>query len=87
MKKILRRLPWLILLGLILFAFIYAWPRVPIITEFAAKGMCSSVFIAGKDPERVMQEDLSFFPISLAKTEVNYGERSVTAKVFGMAWG
>ena len=85
MKKILRRLPWLILLGLILFAFIYAWPRVPIITEFAAKGMCSSVFITGKDPERVMQEDLSFFPISLAKTEVNYGERSVTAKVFGLA--
>jgi len=47
--------------------------------------MCSSVFLAGKDPSRVMAEDLSFFPISLAKSEVNYEERSVTSRVLGIA--
>ncbi len=85
MKKLLKRILLLILAGIIVFAVIYAWPRVPIITAFTAKGMCSSVFIAGKDPERVSAEDLSFFPISLARAEVDYQEKSVTARVFGLA--
>lgn len=85
MKKLLKRIIYVILLGIIVFAFIYAWPRVPIITAFTAKGMCSSVFIAGKDPERVSAEDLSFFPISLAKAKVNYEEKSVTAAILGLA--
>ncbi len=85
MKKLLKRLLYIILLGILAILFIYAWPRVPIITAFAAKGMCSSVFIADKDPERIYAEDLSFFPISLAKTSVDYEERSVTATVFGLA--
>ena len=85
MRKILKRLLYVILLGALLYGIIYAWPRVPIITAFAAKGMCSSVFLAGKDPERVSAEDLSFFPISLSKTRVNYEEKSVTSTVFGMA--
>lgn len=85
MKKILKRILIAILLGILLFVVIYAWPRVPIITAFTAKGMCSSVFLAGKDPARVHAEDLSFFPISLAKAKVNYEEKSVTATVFGLA--
>lgn len=47
--------------------------------------MCSSVFLADKTPERVSAEDLSFFPISLAKCKVNYADRSVTARVLGLA--
>ncbi|MCK4346811.1 MAG: serine hydrolase [Bacteroidales bacterium] len=85
MKKLLKRTLYVVLLGILVFAIVYAWPRVPIITVFTAKGMCSSVFIADKDPERVYTEDLSFFPISLAKAKVNYEERSVTATVFGIA--
>jgi len=63
----------------------FAWPRLPIITAFAAKGMCSSVFLADKSPDRVHAEDLSFFPISLAKCQVDYEEKSVTARVLGIA--
>jgi CubicO group peptidase (beta-lactamase class C family) len=85
MKKLLKRILYAILLGILVFVVIYAWPRAPIITAFAAKGMCSSVFIADKDPERVSAEDLSFFPISLAKTEIDYQEKSVSATVFGLA--
>lgn len=86
MKKVLKRILYVVLLGILVFAVVYAWPRVPIITAFAAKGMCSSVFLAGKDPDRVAAEDLSFFPISLAKAAVNYDEKSVSARVFGLAW-
>ena len=85
MKKLLKRILWLLLIALLAFATWFAWPRLPIITAFAAKGMCSSVFLAGKTPERVMAEDLSFSPISLAKCKIDYQEKSVTARVLGLA--
>jgi hypothetical protein len=85
MKKLIKRILWIFLLALIVFANWFAWPRLPIITAFAAKGMCSSVFLAGKTQERVEAEDLSFFPISLAKCSIDYQEKSVTAKVLGLA--
>jgi CubicO group peptidase (beta-lactamase class C family) len=84
MKKLIKRVLWLLLLALIIVVTWFAWPRVPIITAFAAKGMCSSVFLAKKSPEQISAEDLSFFPISLAKCKIDYEEKSVTAKVFGM---
>jgi len=85
MKKTIKRVLWFLLVVLIAFLTWYAWPRLPIITAFAAKGMCSSVFLAQKSPERVEAEDLSFFPISLAKCKIDYEEQSVTSKVLGLA--
>lgn len=85
MKKWIKRLLWLLLIVLIVIVAWFAWPRLPIITAFAAKGMCSSVFLADKDPERVSAEDLSFFPISLAKCNIDYTEKSVTSRVLGLA--
>jgi len=85
MEKNIKRILWALLIVVVGGVTWYAWPRVPIITAFAAKGMCSSVFLAEKSPEKVSAEDLSFFPISLAKCKVDYQEKSVTAKVFGLA--
>jgi hypothetical protein len=86
MKRNVRRLLWPVLISAILAIVIwFAWPRLPIITAFAAKGMCSSVFLADKEPERVYAEDLSFFPISLARCGINYDEKTVTAKLLGVA--
>jgi CubicO group peptidase (beta-lactamase class C family) len=85
MKKLIRRILWILLIVLIVVITWFAWPRLPIITAFAAKGMCSSIFLADKSPERVAEEDLSFFPIRLAKCKIDYGEKSVTAKVLGLA--
>lgn len=72
-------------IALLIVATWFVWPRLPIITAFAAKGMCSSVFLANKTPDRVEAEDLSFFPISLAKSVVDYDDQSVTSTVFGLA--
>ncbi len=86
MRKKSIRLILLFALGVILLGVIlFAWPRVPIITAFASKGMCSSVFLAEKDPIDIEAEDLSFFPISLAKSSIDYEEKSVTSTVFGLA--
>ncbi len=84
-KKTVRRIAWLLAVVLIGAITVFVWPRLPIITAFASKGMCSSVFLAHKEPARVMAEDLSFFPISLARSKVNMEERSVTSRVFGLA--
>jgi len=85
MKKLIKRVLTFLLIALVIVITWFAWPRLPIITAFAAKGMCSSVFLADKSPERVAAEDLSFFPISLAKCKIDYEEKSVTAKVLGLA--
>ena len=84
-RKLLRKIVGYILLGIVVVATWFVWPRLPIITAFAAKGMCSSVFLADKNQERVEAEDLSFFPISLAKSVINYEDKSVTSTVFGLA--
>ena len=85
MKKLIRRIVWLLVLAIVVFVVIYAWPRAPIITAFAARGMCSGVFVMDRQAERISLEDLSFFPISLAKTKIDYEEKSVTARVLGLA--
>lgn len=85
MKKLVKRTLWILLIAILIFITWFAWPRLPILTAFAAKGMCSSVFLAQKEPDRVSAEDLSFFPISLAKCKIDYEEKSVTAKVLGLA--
>lgn len=85
MKKMVKRILWILLVALLVFVTWYAWPRLPIITAFAAKGMCSSVFLAEKEPERVYAEDLSFFPISLAKCTIDYEDKTVTSTVLGLA--
>jgi len=80
-KKLLWLFPVIVLTGLTWFV----WPRLPIITAFSAKGMCSSIFIAEKSKERIEAEDLSFFPINMAKNSVDYEDKSVTSTVFGLA--
>ncbi|HPF52468.1 MAG TPA: serine hydrolase domain-containing protein, partial [Draconibacterium sp.] len=84
-KKLLKRILVSVLVLLLIVGTWFVWPRLPIITAFAAKGMCSSVFLAHKNQVRVEAEDLSFFPISLAKSVINYEDKSVTSTVFGLA--
>ena len=84
MKKI-RRIILLFLVGLILLVTFYAWPRLPIITGFAAKGMCSGVFVGHRTPQSISARELSFFPINLARTTVHPEDSSVTATLLGLA--
>ncbi len=84
MKKLRRRILWLLVIVAVVYAITYTWPPT-IITAFAARGMCTGVFVMEREPDRIAKEDLSFFPISLAKTKIDYEEKSVTARLFGMA--
>ena len=83
--KLTRKIIYLFLSGLIIVVTVFAWPRVPIITGFAAKGMCSGVFVGHRSPGDIQARELSFFPISLAHAKVHYDDSTVTASLLGLA--
>lgn len=83
MKKILSAVLIFILLALGIVIYIY-YPRLNLITGFAAKNVCSCVFEAERDPETVAAQDNNFDPVNLSDYEVNLEERSAIAKVFGL---
>src|ERR1700743_1113905 len=59
------------------------WKALPIISGYAAKVACSGIFVAGREPNRVLRDDLSSFPVNLASCSINYQDSSVTASVLG----
>ena len=57
---------------------------LPIITGYAAKNLCSAVFVSERKPENVESVDLNFSFIKFTKNSVNYDEKSVTSHFL---WG
>ena len=68
----------------IIVIIIYINSLLPIITGYAAKNLCSDVFVSGRDPENVEAIDLNFSFIKLTKNNVNNIEKSVTSHFL---WG
>ena len=83
MKKIIIRILLFIVAIAVILGVFWLWPRLPILTSISAKLMCSSLFMADRSPEEVHAQ--SFFPVTLAKTKVNYEDQSVTASLLGLA--
>ncbi|MCB9195175.1 MAG: serine hydrolase [Flavobacteriales bacterium] len=82
-KLILRIVLAVFIIGLI-YAGYYIYARLPIITGYAAKDMCSCVFIGGRDPKDVEANEFQFSLVKYANAEVDYDKKSVTATVWGM---
>ena len=75
----------LILIGIVIIAFaVYLNSLLPIITGYAAKNLCSAVFVASRDPKDVEAVDLNFSFIKFTKNSVNYDDKSVTSHFL---WG
>lgn len=66
----------LILLG----GAIYLNSLLRIMTGYAAKNLCSGVFIAGREAAEFESIDLNFFPVSFTKNKVSYPDSSVTSR-------
>ena len=82
-KRILRGV--LILIGIMIIAVaVYLNSLLPIITGYAAKNLCSAVFVASRDPKDVESVDLNFSFIKFTKNSVNYEDKSVTSHFL---WG
>lgn len=60
------------------------YPRLNIISGYAAKNMCSCLFEADRTQDFVIATDNDFSPINIAKYEVDTTSKKVTASVMGM---
>lgn len=83
MNKIFKISLLLILLAIIVVAVLY-YPRLNLITGFAAKNMCSCTFISEREPANIAATDNGFEPVSMAKSEVNAAEKYASSEVFGL---
>jgi len=85
LKKNIRRTLQVFLMLLLLAFLFYCWTYFPIITGWSAKATCSAVFVSGRNPADVKNEDLVSFPFNLASIQVDIRDSSVTASILGMA--
>ena len=83
MKKIYKVLLSILVLALVAGIFIY-YPRLDILTGFAAKNVASGIFVSGRSLESVEQGDNDFFPVKLSANEFDREERSVVSEVIGL---
>ncbi|MGB5376976.1 MAG: serine hydrolase, partial [Muriicola sp.] len=83
MNKNLKRLLLLLLVGLLA---IIAWqyPKLNLISGFAAKSTASSIFIAGRSLNSVTENDNNVPMVKLAETHYNAAEKKGIATVFGL---
>jgi hypothetical protein len=65
---------------IILGGCIYLNTLLPIITGYAAKNLCSAVFVSGRQPEDVERIDLNFSFIKYTKNKVDLANKSVTSR-------
>lgn len=73
------------ILGIILVsAAIYINSLLPIITGYAAKNLCSDVFISMREQVDIEAIDLNFSFIKLTNNSIDYNEKSVTSRFL---WG
>ncbi|MFK7899162.1 MAG: serine hydrolase domain-containing protein [Cyclobacteriaceae bacterium] len=62
------------------------YQKLPIISGYHSKHLCSCVFGAKRTEESVLNLDLSFFPINWASYTINKKEKTVTSNVFGLKY-
>jgi CubicO group peptidase (beta-lactamase class C family) len=70
--------------AIVLSAAIYINSLLPIITGYAAKNLCSAVFVSGRATEDVENVDLNFSLIKYTRNNVDYENKSVTSRFL---WG
>jgi hypothetical protein len=87
MSKTFKRIIWgvLITLGAAIIGFaVYLNSLMPIITGYAAKNLCSDVFVSDRKPGDIEAVDLNFSFIKFTRNDVNFDEKSVTSNFL---WG
>ncbi len=65
-------------------AVVYVNSLMPIITGYAAKNLCSNVFVSGRDAKEIEDIDLNFSFIKFTRNKVDREEQSVTSSFL---WG
>jgi len=75
----------LITLGVVIICFaVYLNSLMPIITGYAAKNLCSDIFVSNRKAGDIEAVDLNFSFIKFTRNSINYDEKSVTSHFL---WG
>ncbi len=82
MKTVKRIL--LVLVILFIVALIYNYPKLNIVSGYAAKNMASSVYIAGRTATSIEENDNNVPLIKLAEVDLNNSQKWAEASVFGL---
>ncbi|MDT0646758.1 serine hydrolase [Zunongwangia sp. F260] len=65
--------------------FVYRnYPKLNILTGFAAKNVCSCTFEAGRELKSIEAGDNNFLPVFYAKNEIDFEAKSVSSTIFGL---
>lgn len=65
--------------------FIYRnYPKLNILSGFAAKNVCSCTFEAGRDLKSIEDGDNNFLPVFYARNEIDFEERTVSSSILGL---
>lgn len=83
MKKILKYSLSFLFIAMIFAVYSY-YPKLDIVTGFAAKSVCSCTFEDQRNQAIIETEDNDIDPIQYAKNVINYEEKSVTSTFFGL---
>jgi CubicO group peptidase (beta-lactamase class C family) len=73
-----------LLAAIIIGVAIYLNSLLPIITGYAAKNLCSAVFVSGREAKEVENMDLNFSFIKFTRNSIDYDRKSVTSRFL---WG
>ena len=60
------------------------YKAAPIATGYAAKMLCTGVFVSGRSPDSLWKEDLELMRNNLVRGSVDYQNKTATAQIFGM---
>ena len=83
MKKILKYLLVILLFVMAYVGYSY-YPKLDIVTGFAAKSVCSCTFEDQRKLSVIEAEDNNIDPVYYAKNIIDYKEKSVTSTIFGL---
>jgi CubicO group peptidase (beta-lactamase class C family) len=58
--------------------------KLPIATGYAAKNMCSCVFLADRSSEQIQKQDLNFSIVRFTKSKIDHSNQMVTTSLAGL---
>jgi CubicO group peptidase (beta-lactamase class C family) len=83
--KLLKRIILITLVAIVGYGAYYLSQALPIIGGYGAKNLCSCVFIAERDPQQVIAQELGGSLVNLGTYKVHFEDSSATGSVFGLA--
>lgn len=80
------KLKYALLLGFPSLAYLFYrnYPKLNILSGFAAKNVCSCTFLAGRNLKSIEAGDNNFLPVFYARNEINFKEKSASSSLLGL---